>query len=261
VTRALLVLPVRLTLAGRSVQTTTRSVTPEAVFIRSIAPPPVGMAVSLRLYLPDGPPEDLRGHVVPTPVGAERGCLVALEGVTPAQRERMERATTPPVLQRRDSNPSLPALTWPGRGDSAPELAAVSRPVLRAAPSDQDPTRTSFDLRALPRVPVRLKVRFDSVESLEDQLAINLSSGGMFVRCAEQAALGTEVQLVIELPGLAPPLLCRAVVAHRVVQEQARTTGQVAGVGVQFLDSDDRFRESVDLYIAQVRAQGGRPQH
>jgi uncharacterized protein (TIGR02266 family) len=253
VTRTLLVLPVRLTLAGRSVQTTTRSVTPEAIFIRSIAPPPVGMAVSLRLYLSDGPPEDLVGHVVPTPPGAEKGCLVALGGVTPAQRERIERATTPPMLQRRDSSPQLPALTWPGRGDSAPVLAAAARP-----PQGGDGAHaTSFDLRALPRVPVRLKVCFESVESLEDQLAINLSSGGMFVRCAEPAALGTEVQLVIALPGLAPPLLCRAVVAHRVVQEQARTTGQVAGVGVQFLDSDDRFRDAVDRYIAQVRAQGG----
>ncbi len=256
--RSLLVLPVRLTLAGRSVQTTTRSVTADAIFIRSIAPPPVGTAVTVRLYLSDGPPEDLQGHVVPTPLGAEKGCLVALGGVTPAQRERLERATTPPMLQRRLSSPQAPALTWPGRGDSAPELAAVSRPAPRPGKGESNSAQTGFDLRALPRVPVQLKVRFDSVEALEDQLAINLSAGGMFVRCAEQAPLGTEVQLVIELPGVAPPLLCLAVVAHRVVQEQARTSGQVAGVGVQFLDSDDRFRESVDRYLAQVYAQHGR---
>ncbi len=252
-TRSLLVLPVRLMLAGRSVQTTTRSVTTDAIFIRSIAPPPVGTAVTLRLYLSDGPPEDLQGHVVPTPLGAEKGCLVALGGVTPAQMERLERATTPPMLQRRDSSPQLPALTWRGR-DSGPARSAVA-PAPRPEPGESSPAQTGFDLRALPRVPVQLKVRFDSVEALEDQLAINLSAGGMFVRCAEQAPLGTEVQLVIELPGLAPPLLCLAVVAHRVVQEQARTTGQVAGVGVQFLDSDDRFRESVDRYLAQVHAQ------
>jgi uncharacterized protein (TIGR02266 family) len=261
VTRSLLVLPVRLTLAGRSVQTTTRSVTPEAIYIRSVAPPPVGMAVSLRLYLSDGPPEDLHGHVVPTPVGAEQGCLVALAAVTPDQRERLELAITPPVLQRRDSQPLLSALgaVWPGRGDSAPMLAAVSHPHAPGpGAGDSSPTLTAFDLRALPRFPVQLKVRFETVEALEDQLAINLSSGGMFVRCAEPAPLGTEVRLVIELPGLVPPLICRAVVAHRVVQEQARTTGQVAGVGVQFLDADDRFRDAVDRYIAQVRAQHGR---
>ena len=213
------------------------------------------MAVTLRLYLSDGPPEDLQGHVVPTTLGAENGCLVALEGVTPGQRERLERATRPPVLQRRDQGPQLPALSWPGRADSAPALAPVAGPAQRGRPGEPGPTPTSFDLRALPRVPVQLKVRFDSVESLEDQLAINLSSGGMFVRCAAPAPLGTEVQLVIELPGLFPPLLCSTVVAHRVVQEQARATGQVAGVGVQFLDSDDRFRELVDGYIALVRGQ------
>lgn len=254
-TRSLLVLPVRLQLAGRSVQTTTRSVAPEAIFIRSIAPPPVGTAVWLRLYLADGPPEDLRGHVVPTSLGAEQGCLVALEGVAPAQRERLERAVKPPVLQRRDSPPQLPVPlgAWPDRGDSAPGLASAS---LAPGPGDPAKALSGLDARALPRVPVKLKVRFDSVDALEDQLALNLSSGGMFVRCAEQAPMGAEVLLVIELPGAGPPLLCRAVVAHRVVQEQARTTGQVAGVGVQFLDSDDRFREQVDRYVALLRGQG-----
>jgi hypothetical protein len=124
-----LVLPVRLTLAGRSLQTTTRSVTPEAVYIRSVAPPPVGMAVSLRLYLSDGPPEDLRGHVVPTPPGAERGCLVALEGTTAAQRERLERAITPPMLQPRDSQTELPVWAQPG------PAAAIRRRCWRRSPA------------------------------------------------------------------------------------------------------------------------------
>jgi uncharacterized protein (TIGR02266 family) len=247
VTRAPLVLPVRLTIAGQSIQTTTRAVTAESVFIRSIAPPPVGSKALLRLYLPDGPPLDLRGRVLPAPPGAERGCLVALEGVGAEEAERLGRALAPPVLQPRDSKPQLPALPfWPGRGDSAPVLTALQ-------PAGT-PSRPTLDNRTLPRVPVQLRVRFESIESLEDQLALNLSSGGMFVRCAEPPPLGAEVQLLIELPGSAEKLACRSQVVHRVVQEQARTTGQVAGVGVQFLEADDWFRDHVDRFIASIRS-------
>ena len=254
--RSILVLPVRLSHGGRVVQTTTRSVTPAAVLIRCVAPPSPGSQVELRLYLPDGGPEDLRGTVVLAPQDDGPGCRVELTGLTEAQRRRLERAVAPPVLERTPLTGAGPVL--PGRPLSS-QPTSVQRPVLPHVPPTMTPVAVkkvaaaASDQRVLTRVPVRLKVSFETVEELADQLAVNLSAGGMFVRCNPPPALGAEVVLSIELPGSWPPLLCRAVVAHRVVPEQARTTGQITGAGVQFLDADDRFREEIDRYVAQVQ--------
>ena len=251
-----LVVPVRLSHGGRVVQTTTRSVTTAEVLIRCVAPPLPGTYVELRLYLPDGGPEDLRGTVADAPQDDGPSCRVELTGLTEEQRQRLERAVAPPVLARTP-------LT--GAGPVVPGRPLSSRPTPAQLPVLSHPTPTmtpvavkrvaapsAGDQRALTRVPVRLKVSFETVEELADQLAVNLSSG-MFVRCNPPPALGAEVVLSIALPGSWPPLLCRAVVTHRVVPEQARTTGQITGAGVQFLDADDRFRAEIDRYVALVQ--------
>ena len=255
--RSILVIPVRLSAGGRVVQTTTRAVTPSALLIRCVAPPPPGTAVEVRLYLPDGGPEDLRGTVVDSPQDEGPGCGVELEGVSEAQRQRLQRAVTPPVLQRAPTPLAGTGPVVPGRPLSQP--APPQRPTPLRVPEVMTPVEVkpvapagTRDHRALARVPVQLKVCFDTIEELADQLAVNLSSGGMFVRCSPPPLLGAEVVLSIELPGSWPPLLCRAVVAHRVVPEQARTTGQITGAGVQFLDADDRFRNEIDRYVAKV---------
>ena len=86
-------------------------------------------------------------------------------------------------------------------------------------------------------------------------LPVRLSAGSRAVQTTTRSVTpeAIVVRCVAPLPGTEPPILCRAVVAHRAVPEQARTTGQITGVGVQFLDADDRFREELDRYLAQVQ--------
>ena len=235
-----LVLPVRLAFGSRVVQTTTGAVGPQALFVRCVAPPGAGAQVELRLYLPDGAAEDLAGVVVAAPEGAGPGCQVELRGLTEEQRARLARFLEPPMLQR-----------TPSRAPSRPPLVIV--PDAPGAPPPGEPP-AEVDQRGLTRVPVRLRVRFDCLDEVTDQLALNLSAGGMFVRVERPPPLHAEVTLAVELPGETEPLLCRAEVVHRVAPEEARSTGRHAGVGVQFLDADDRFRSEIDAFIA--RAQG-----
>jgi uncharacterized protein (TIGR02266 family) len=269
VSRAVLVLPVRLSVGSRVVQTTTRTVSAAAVYIRCVAPPAPGTAVALRLYLPDGGPEDFDGVVVDAPGEPGPGCKVELKDPTAAQRARITQVLQPPMLERTPSLgvPAVKALAASARQsvlvtpppEPTPALgvpAASQQPA--AHPGSPEPVRLPGpEHRVLVRVPVQLKVRFDSVDAVVDQLAINLSAGGMFIRADPPPPLGAEVTLAIDLPGETEPLFCRAQVAHRVTREEARSTGQITGVGVQFLDADDRFRTQIDGYIA--RAQGLTP--
>ena len=50
--RAPIVFPVRFATTNIAVQTTTRELSVEGLFVRCLEPPPVGTPISLRLYLP-----------------------------------------------------------------------------------------------------------------------------------------------------------------------------------------------------------------
>jgi len=241
--RTAIVVPVRLALGGRVLQSTSRSLDGEGLFVRCVAPPLPGMQVSVRLYLPDGKPEDVECVVVPERELREVGCRVKFLSLTEAQRARLLRVISPPTLQ-------------PLAGRSPGQPAA--RPVPLPGASPQRSPIARIELRALVRVPVQLKVRFESVDALVEQLALDLSAGGMFVRSDDPPRTGEEVQLLFALPDDEEhPLSCRALVVRRITPEEARFTGRVAGVGVQFVDASDSFRARLDDWLA--RAQGLTP--
>ena len=50
--KTVLVLPVRFSFESRAVQTTTRELSAEGVFVRCLEPPPAGAQVELKIYLP-----------------------------------------------------------------------------------------------------------------------------------------------------------------------------------------------------------------
>jgi hypothetical protein len=60
------------------------------------------------------------------------------------------------------------------------------------------------------------------------------------------------VKVEMELPGGGPPVQASGVVVHRVTKEQAQQRGTMAGIGVQFVDSDDEFRVRMDAAIEYI---------
>jgi uncharacterized protein (TIGR02266 family) len=111
------------------------------------------------------------------------------------------------------------------------------------------PEKGGQERRALRRYPVKLAVRFGTVDQLRKENATNISAGGMFIKTEQPPPMNEVVQVTIDLPA-GRPIEAKATVVHRVTPEDARARGCDAGVGVQFVETDDRFRERIDEIIA-----------
>ena len=105
-----------------------------------------------------------------------------------------------------------------------------------------------------PRYPTSLRVAFSAAErSLLDQ-ATNISAGGMFVRTQRKLPRGALVSMDIELPDGPAPV--RAKVIHDVAPVRS---GAEYGVGVQFVGTDDAFRDRLERYIESLVARSKVP--
>jgi uncharacterized protein (TIGR02266 family) len=114
------------------------------------------------------------------------------------------------------------------------------------------PEKGGRERRVLQRYPLKLVVRFGTLDQLRKEHATNISAGGMFIKTDQPPDMNETVQVTIDVPGGGRPVEAKATVVHRVTPEDARTRGVDAGVGVQFVESDDRFRERVDELIAKA---------
>ncbi len=283
-------LPVRYALGPHAVQATTRQLSMEGAFIRSITPPRPGMRVALRVYFAEGRPEDFVAVVEnrERPAQEPGGFWVRFELVTAQAREKLLVATgalpkgSKPVHHTpsggvaavrapglRQSQPGMPAVKPPvspppdGAGAeqrSAPDAVTPSsrqsRPGMQAVHAEaQAQTRAQGsrpELRATTRHAATLRTRFKTVAALREEVSHNISARGMFIQTDEAPPLREVVLVCIELPGEREPLEVLAEVMH-VMKPAAATARQPAGVGVQFVQADDRFREALDRYLATHR--------
>jgi len=167
-----LVVPVRFSGGGLSMQTTTSRIGAEGVFVRSLVPPIEGSRLELSLSLP-GParPVDAKGIVGPRTVESakESGFWVQFDSLSDEARAFLD------VLLR--------------------------------------------------------------------------SRGGIFIATDNPPALREIVELSVGLPDGLPPVNTRAEVVHSVTAAQARSSGRVAGAGLQFIDAGDDFRQRLDACI------------
>lgn len=239
-----MVLPVRWALGPHAVQATTRQLSPEGAFIRSTTPPRAGVRVAVRIYFAEGRPEELVGVVEnrERPAQETGGFWVRFDLVTAQAREKILIATG-----------ALPKLPNPLHPTPSGGVAAVQAPGLRSQPGTAQAPRRS-DLRATPRHTASLRTRFKTVAALREEVSHNISAGGMFIQTGEPPALREVVLVSIELPGERGPLEVLAEVMH-VVKRAEATALLPAGVGVQFVQADDRFREQLDRYLATHQAE------
>lgn len=217
--------PVRFATRNAAVQTTTRELSRDGVFVRCLEPPTVGTSLEMRLYLP-GSAEGLPCQGVVREVaspGSEAGFWAEFSGM-----EGHQRAQVIEVLARR-------------------ERAALAKPIGAVAVQPMEDPR-----RAFPRHSARFAVRFATVQDFVLEYAANISAGGVFVTTESPLPLKTVVRVEMELPGDGGSVPARGVVVHRVTAEEARARGTLAGMGVQFLDADDKFRERIDAAIDHI---------
>src|SRR6266446_3682567 len=136
-------------------------------------------------------------------------------------------------------------LYLPGSRDPL-QAAAVVREHARA---EQDP---GFWADFAQLYKAQFAVRFATVQDFVLEYAANISAGGVFVHTEQPPPLKTVVQVEMELPGSREPVPARGLVVHRVTKQDAEQMGTLPGVGVQFMDADDAFRQRIDAAISHI---------
>lgn len=234
-----IVVPVRFSGGGLTMQTTTSRMGLTGAFVRCLVGPKQGVEVALEITLPGGAPAvKLRGTVTETvPIGTkgkEAGFWVqfassdsALESFL-VKKGGLQLARPPP-----------PAA-------AAPPAAAVAPPAAAApAPAAIDPPRS----RVFPRLRTRLRVSWATPREFLVAYSDNISMGGVFIATNTPPAMGEVVELSLDLPDGEAPARTHAQVIQRTTAEEAKRAGRIAGAGLQFIGGDDEFRRRLDACI------------
>jgi uncharacterized protein (TIGR02266 family) len=116
-----------------------------------------------------------------------------------------------------------------------------------------DQAARPIDRRATARYPARFAVRFRTVDEFKREYATNISAGGLFIRTEAPPEMNSVIDVELELPG-DKPIEGKALVVHRVSPAEAAQRNVEPGVGVQFVQADDRFRERIDRFVAELAA-------
>jgi len=228
--RVPIVFPIRFASRNVAVQTTTRELSPGGVLVRCLEPPPIDTLLSVKLYLPgsrDGIQLEAVVREMARP-GSEPGFWAEFSALRDAERAQIVDA-----LERR-------------------ERAAESAPAGAVAVQTQgdDPRR------AFPRYPAKFAVRFATVQDFVLEYAANISAGGVFVHTEDPPPLKTVVRIEMELPGGGQPVPARGVIVHRVTPQEAQARRTMPGMGVQFVDADDEFRDRINAAIDHILKKG-----
>ena len=213
-----IVVPVRYSGGGLTMQTTTSRLGTEGAFIRGVVTPKEGSTIAVQLTLPGAPgPLDARGTITeripPGVKGKEAGFWVRFDKLGEGAKEILEELL-------RDRN--------------APGGAAK---------------------RTFTRVPAHLQVSWPTPREFLLAYADNISVGGIFIVTNDPPDLKEVVELSLRLPDNDLPARTAAEVIQRIVPAEAQRLGKKAGAGLQFVGSGDEFRRRLDLCIENLLLQ------
>jgi hypothetical protein len=212
--RKAMAFPVRFVAEGQTVQTTSRDLDEETVFVRCVEPPDVGERVVLRLYLPGIAAGDSIQADVEAAVGD--GFRARFTGLPPEARRHI-----------------LAALAGGTEAVEAP--AAVPH--------------AGENRRYLPRYLDRFRVELAMDHHRAQREALNLSGTGLFIETDAPPEIDQIVQVILELPDGKPPAEVQGIVLRRVLPGP----GTTPGAGVQFIAANDEFRARLDAYLERLR--------
>jgi hypothetical protein len=205
--------PVRFVAEGQTVQTTSRDLDEESVFVRCVEPPEVGDQVTLRLYLPGvAAGETIQGEVTESSGEGFRARFVELP---------------------EEARPHIRAALSGGPALDAP--AAVPH--------------AGENRRYLPRYLDRFRVSLGTGSHRAQRESLNVSASGIFIQTDAPPEIDQIVQIILELPDGKPAAEVQGIVLRRVLPGGEAT----AGAGVQYIGADDSFRARLDAYLEWLR--------
>lgn len=217
--RKAMAFPVRFVAEGESVQTTSKELDEQSVFVRCVEPPEPGDRVVLRLYLPGMERADSIQSVVRDRVleGRKSGFLAEFVDLTPEALQHIRAALE----------------TGPAKDAAPPEARA----------------RVGENRRLLPRYLDRFRVTLTAGEQSAERESLNLSASGLFIQSDSPPAIDAIVQVILDLPDGQPPAEVQGIVLHRVEPGESKP----AGAGVQFIGADDAFRARLDAHLEKLK--------
>jgi type IV pilus assembly protein PilZ len=109
-------------------------------------------------------------------------------------------------------------------------------------------TESDDDRREENRAPITLRVEYKRINSFFADYTKNISRGGTFIRTLRPLERGTEFVFVLSLPDDVQIELLGVV--KWVVAEAEATEETPAGMGIQFVFTDDEQRRRVDDVVA-----------
>ena len=106
---------------------------------------------------------------------------------------------------------------------------------------------TSVEQRIATRVPIRVRVEYETLEDFLDDYSSNLSLGGMFVQTGQPLAIGTRFRLRFRLPDREKAIETYAVV--RWVHDDDTPSAEGRGMGIQFDDLSPKDQKSIKNWL------------
>src|SRR5512142_1495938 len=105
--------------------------------------------------------------------------------------------------------------------------------------------------RVAARLHHELPVAYRSVGSFLSDWATNISQGGLFINTRKPLPVGTDVTIVIQLPGAAFPVQLGGRVTR--VTEYDNHANMVPGMGIQFVGVDEPKRREIEGFVERLR--------
>ena len=109
--------------------------------------------------------------------------------------------------------------------------------------------------RGAARLHHELPVAYRSVGSFLTDWATNISQGGLFINTRKPLPVGTDVKILIQLPGAAFPHELHGRVAR--VTEFDHAANMVPGMGVEFTGVDDGKKREIEDFVQRLRKEFG----
>lgn len=107
---------------------------------------------------------------------------------------------------------------------------------------------THLEQRVETRVPIRMRVEYDSLADFLDDYTSNLSLGGMYVQSNQPLSLGTRFRLRFRLPGREKPIE-----TYAIVRWASETTNEEhSGMGIQFDDLKPADQKSIEQWLTET---------
>jgi len=105
--------------------------------------------------------------------------------------------------------------------------------------------------RAEPRYPVSLKVTYTSYDDFILEYTKNVSRQGMFIKTRRPHEVHDRVDLSLQVPGLPDAIHIVGEVVRVCIHN---TSDEDAGIGIKFIDIDEKSRQALISFIASHKS-------